>query len=91
MKNVKQNLVIVTICLLVAGFYSCMGEFSPRIEQFPNTTDYPYKDRKFVTVVWYHGEIVWSKYDKMDNINDSIVQKRYSEAVIITTSIKNSH
>lgn len=74
--------------MLVAGFYSCMGEFSPYIEQEPREC---LMEEKFVTYVWYHGEIVWSKYDKMETINDSIVQHRYKEALVISTAIKNSH
>jgi len=78
-----KNLIVF---LLLLSFYGCMGIISPKIDQkIDKVLCY---DKELSTLVWYKGDIVWSKYDELENLTDSIVEFRYNEAMDFKSTLK---
>ena len=43
---------------------------------------------KYLTTVYYQGEIVWSSFDDVETVNDSILSNRLNKANSIANLIK---
>jgi len=87
----NSSAVLAAILLLAAVFLSsCKGEFSSKVEQYVGKHEWYDGHKRFFTVVWYEGEIVWSRHDNMQTLNDSIVQVAYKEAFVVKTALSNS-
>lgn len=89
LRNVSRYFINAVLAAVLLS--SCMGEFSPKVEQYVGDYEWYDGDKRFFTVVWYHGEIVWCRNDKMQTLNDSIVKAAYKEAVVVKTALSNSH
>lgn len=84
MKNLKWILVLLI-------FSSCLrGEITPRVEQGVGNYEWSDGYKRYSTVVWSDGDIVWGRYDSMETLNDSIAKQATKEAKEIARIIKES-
>jgi uncharacterized protein YceK len=60
-----------------------------RIQQCPSSDYGAYPPIKYVTAVWYHNEIVWSCYDPIEELTDSLKTVRYNQALVIKNALKH--
>lgn len=88
MKNLIKRTHFALYVLLTAGFLSAcsMGEFKPQIEQ--KVSKSCINETNIVTYVWYHEEIVWSKYDPIEKADSTLIAERYKQAEEIVKRIK---
>lgn len=65
-----------------------LGLVYPHIEQcvMGNTPS-----KQMGTLVWYNGEIIWSKWDDVGTLSDSLVHLRYQEATQVKHTIETLH
>lgn len=82
-----KHISLITV-LLVMVMIGCRGEFGPVIEQ--GILDDRHDDYSYYTMVWYHGDIVFSKWEHTQTLTDSIVIADYKSAVVVKNAILKS-
>lgn len=65
-----------------------IGVFNPRIETYITDDNWHDREIRKAYLIWYNGEIVWSKYIKLVLLTDSIDKATFSEASTIKSLIK---
>lgn len=89
MKNLIKKISFVICVLFTVVFLSAcsMGVFRPRIEQEVRQNIFD-TETNVVTYVWYHGDIVWSKYDNIEQADSTLIAERYKQAKEVVKLIK---
>jgi len=87
-KPIKKISFVICVLFSVVFFSACnMGEFRPRIDQEVRQNVFD-TETNVVTYVWYHGEIVWSKYDPIEKADSTLIAERYKQAKEVVKLIK---
>ena len=74
--------------VLAVSLASCtMGEVKPCIEQEVRIDSYAH-ETVIATFVWYNKEIIWSKFDPIEQADSAFIANRYKQAEEIVKRIK---
>lgn len=83
----KKQIIAILMLVFAVALVPLTAFYFNRLHIEQKVCDLCY-DKEFVTYVWDNNKIVWSKYDTMEGLSDSIVKQRYQEAQIIVNAIK---